>query len=105
MRLSNWPRRQTSVYFDIQDALAALDPHEAVKVNFNNSERAPLLLIAGLEDHIVSPAVVRTAYNKQRHSSAQTDIMEFADRTHWIIAQDGWDEVAGSIHTRLVQVV
>jgi len=31
--------------------------------------------------------------------------MEFADRTHWIIAQDGWDEVADSIHTWLVQVV
>lgn len=88
-----------------QDALAALDPHETVKVNFNNNERAPLLLIAGLEDHIVPPAVVKTTYNKQRLSSAQTDLMEFADRTHWIIAQDGWDDVAGSIHTWLTQVV
>src|SRR5438270_13348562 len=33
----------------------------------------------------------KATYNKQRHSSAQTDLLEFADRTHWIIAQDGGD--------------
>ena len=29
--------------------------------------------------------------------SSRTDIREFPDRTHWIIAQEGWDEVAAFI--------
>jgi pimeloyl-ACP methyl ester carboxylesterase len=90
-----------------QDALSALDPHSAVKVNFQNAERAPLLLIAGLKDHIVPPATVRATYEKYHQALAptRTDIKEFPERTHWIIAQDSWDEVAASIHTWLPQDV
>ena len=37
--------------------------------------------------------------NRRNHrayakSGARTDFREFPDRTHWIIAQDGWQEVA-----------
>lgn len=88
-----------------QSALAPLDPHSAVKVNFQNPERAPLLLTAGLKDHIVAPAMVRSNYEKYHHSPARTDLLEFPERTHWIIAQDGWDEVASSIHAWLTQVI
>jgi pimeloyl-ACP methyl ester carboxylesterase len=86
-----------------QDALAEIDPHEAVKVNFNNLERAPLLLIAGLEDHLVPPAVVRSIYEKYPRTPMRTDLLEFPERTHWIIAQDGWDEVAASISSWLTE--
>jgi pimeloyl-ACP methyl ester carboxylesterase len=78
-----------------QAGLALLDPHNAVRVNFNNANRAPLLLIAGTEDHIVPASMNQSNYAKYGGSSAQTDFKEFAGRTHWIIAQDGWEEVAG----------
>jgi hypothetical protein len=34
-------------------------------------------------------------YNQR--SGAITDFQEFADRTHWLIAQPGWEEIARSI--------
>jgi hypothetical protein len=37
---------------------------------------------------------VRRNYRKYAKSAAITDFHEFAGRTHWIIAQDGWQEVA-----------
>jgi pimeloyl-ACP methyl ester carboxylesterase len=80
-----------------QAGLALLDPHSAVEVDFNNNRRAPLLLISGAEDHIVPATMSRSNYEKYRDSSATTDFKEFHGRTHWIIAQQGWEEVAGYI--------
>ena len=47
-------------------------------------------------NHIVSASVVRRNYRKYGNSSAVTDFKEFPGRTHWIIAQQGWQEGAGS---------
>jgi dipeptidyl aminopeptidase/acylaminoacyl peptidase len=68
-----------------------------VQVNFKNANRAPLLLIAGTEDHIVPAAMNRANYRKYQRSLAKTDFKEFASRVHWIIAQGGWEEVADYI--------
>jgi pimeloyl-ACP methyl ester carboxylesterase len=80
-----------------QAGLALLDPHSAVEVDFKNNKRAPLLMISGAEDHIVPAKMVRSNYEKYQESSASTDFKEFPGRTHWIIAQPGWEEVAGYI--------
>lgn len=42
-----------------QAATANLNPRTAAKVNYRNGDRAPLLLIAGSEDHQIPPAVNR----------------------------------------------
>jgi pimeloyl-ACP methyl ester carboxylesterase len=78
-----------------QAGLALADPRSPVRVNFQNGQRAPLLLIAGGNDHIVPAASNRANHEKYRGSAAVTDFKEFPGRTHWIIAQDGWEEVAG----------
>lgn len=64
------------------------------KVNFANSQRAPLLLIAGEKDRTVQPSMVRATYRKHQRSSAVTAFKEFPGRTHWLIASEGWEEVA-----------
>ena len=66
----------------------------AVKVNFANTTRKPLLLIAGERDHVVAAGLNRSNFRKYARSSARTDFKEFPGRAHWIIAQDGWEEVA-----------
>jgi hypothetical protein len=76
-----------------QAGLAALAPH-AAKVNFRNGTRAPLLFIAGGEDHIVPPSVNRANDRGYWRSPAVTSFMEFPGRSHLIVAQAGWDEVA-----------
>jgi pimeloyl-ACP methyl ester carboxylesterase len=80
-----------------QGALAPIDPRSPTRVNFSNGTRAPLLLIAGEKDHVVPPVVNRRNHHAYRRSTARTDFREFPGRVHWIIAQDGWQEVAEHI--------
>jgi pimeloyl-ACP methyl ester carboxylesterase len=67
---------------------------KAVKVNFANNQRKPLLLIAGESDHVVAAGLNRANFRKYAGSKARTDFKEFPGRAHWIIAQEGWEEVA-----------
>ena len=55
----------------------------------------PLLLIAGSEDRCIPASLNRRNYAKYRDAGSTTDFREFPGRTHFIIAQDGWEEVAG----------
>ena len=71
--------------------------NDATAVNFGNSRRAPLLMIAGGADHITPVAMNRVNFARYKNSTAVTDFKEFAGRCHWIIAQPGWEEVAGHI--------
>lgn len=48
-------------------------------------------------DAIVPASINRRNYRKYASSSAVTDFREFAGRSDWIIAQNGWQEVAGFI--------
>lgn len=90
------------VFFQI--AFAQLDPHHATRVNFKNNDRAPLLLIAGEKDHLVPAHITKSNYDHYKHSTAQTNFVEFKDRTHLLMAQDGWQEIAGYIDTWLEQL-
>jgi pimeloyl-ACP methyl ester carboxylesterase len=68
--------------------------HQETWVDYDNGERAPLLFIAGGEDHIMPASVNRSNADKYRHAKAVTDYQEFPDRTHYTVGQDGWEEVA-----------
>ncbi len=63
------------------------------KVDFSKAH-APLLLIAGSADHIIPPSLNKTNYEKYKASPSITDFKEFAGRTHFIIGQKNWEEVA-----------
>jgi pimeloyl-ACP methyl ester carboxylesterase len=75
--------------------LANFEPgHQEGYVNFNNDERAPLLLIAGGEDHLQPAAVNKSNFKHYSRSSAVTEFKEFPGRAHYTVGQDGWEEVA-----------
>ena len=80
-----------------QGALSMLDPKRPAQIDFAKTARAPLLLIAGTADHIVPASAVRRTFGKYRKAAAVTELVEFTGRTHWIIAEPGWEEVAGAI--------
>ena len=88
-----------------QGALSLLDRHSPTTVDFANATRAPLLIIAGEADHIVPAATVRRNHAKYARSSAVTAFRSFAGRTHWLIAQDGWQEIAKACADWLAEVV
>jgi pimeloyl-ACP methyl ester carboxylesterase len=77
-----------------QTELANFIPFAETAVNVRRNIRAPLLMIAGSQDHLMPPAVIKANVRAYRHSTAVTEYMEFADRTHFIIGQSGWQEVA-----------
>ena len=63
-------------------------------VTFNNPKRAPLLLIAAAEDRTSTTSMVRAMYKKHKRAPSLTEFMEFPKRSHWLIAEAGWEEVA-----------
>lgn len=65
-------------------------------VDYARADRAPLLLIAGEIDHVVPPAIVRAIEAKYARtgSPALVESRVFPGRTHRIVSQDGWEEVA-----------
>lgn len=77
-----------------QVALANLNPWAATKVDHANARRAPLLLINGTDDNLVPAILNRINHKKYLRSGALTEYKEFPNRSHLIVAQDGWEEVA-----------
>ena len=77
-----------------QGAFANFNPHAATAVNFENSERAPLLLISGGKDHVSPASVVEADFKLYHKSSAITEYKEFPERMHYTLGQAGWEEVA-----------
>ena len=87
-----------------QGALAGFSPRSPATVHFGNATRSPLLIVAGADDRIVPAVVVRRNHRKYAKSSAVTEFREFPGRTHWIIAQEGWPEVAGFVADRIARI-
>lgn len=77
-----------------QAAFANFVPGAATTVNHRRAPRAPLLLIAGSEDHLVPAVLNRINHRKYAGSGAVTDYREFPGRSHLIVVQEGWEEVA-----------
>ena len=77
-----------------QAAFANFNPHAATAVDFQNNERAPLLMISGGSDHVSPPSVVEANFKLYRNSEAITEYKEFPERTHFTLGQDGWEHVA-----------
>jgi pimeloyl-ACP methyl ester carboxylesterase len=64
------------------------------QVNFSNDYRAPLLFIAGGKDRTIQASMVTSNYRRHRRSAAVTALLRFPGRSHWLIAEPGWEEVA-----------
>jgi len=66
---------------------------------------APLLMIAGSQDHIIPPSLNRSNFAKYRRPESITEFKEFPGRTHFIIGQSGWEEVADHVSSWLDRVL
>jgi len=77
-----------------QAAFANFNPHAATAVDFQNDNRAPLLLVSGGKDHVSPASVVEANFKLYRKSTALTEYKEFPERTHYTLGQDGWQLVA-----------
>ena len=80
-----------------QAAVANFSLHSPAKVNTKNSDRGPLLLISGTEDHTVPDVVTRSTLKRYRDSTAVTELKQFEGRGHSLTVDSGWSDVAHAI--------
>ena len=77
-----------------QAATANLNPWTEAKVDTENPDRGPLLIISGEKDHTVPWSIANASYKKQQHNKGVTEITEIKDRGHALTIDHGWQEVA-----------
>jgi pimeloyl-ACP methyl ester carboxylesterase len=77
-----------------QAAAANLNPWSETKVDTENPERGPLLIISGEKDNTVPRAITEAAYHKQQRNHDVTEFIEIPGRGHALTIDNGWREVA-----------
>src|ERR1700719_1166355 len=77
-----------------QAASANLNPWTEVKVDTENPNRGPLLILSGEKDHVVPWAIANASFKHQEKNDGVTEIIEIKGRGHALTIDDGWKEVA-----------
>ena len=77
-----------------QAAIANLNPWTEAKVDTDNPDRGPLLIISGEKDHTVPLAIANASFKQQRGNKGVTEIVEIKNRGHALTIDSGWREVA-----------
>jgi pimeloyl-ACP methyl ester carboxylesterase len=77
-----------------QAAAANLNPWTEAKVDTENPERGPLLVMSGENDHTVPWAIAHASFKQQEKNPGVTEIEEVKGRGHALTIDSGWREVA-----------
>jgi non-heme chloroperoxidase len=77
-----------------QGASANLNPWTEVKVDTENPDRGPMLLISGEKDHTAPPAITSASYKLQLRNRGVTEMVEMPGRGHALTIDSRWREVA-----------
>jgi non-heme chloroperoxidase len=77
-----------------QAAAANLNPWTEAKVDTENPERGPLLIVSGEKDNTVPWAIANASFKQQQHNTGVTEIVEMPNRGHALTIDSGWQEVA-----------
>jgi non-heme chloroperoxidase len=77
-----------------QAAAANLNPWTEAKVDFENPDRGPLLLVSGEKDHTVPWAITNASFKLESRNESVTEIVEIPNRGHSLTIDHGWREVA-----------
>jgi non-heme chloroperoxidase len=77
-----------------QAAFANINPWTEAKVDNENPDRGPMLIISGEKDHTVPTAISKATYKRQQHNEGVTEFIEIPNRGHALTIDSGWREVA-----------
>jgi pimeloyl-ACP methyl ester carboxylesterase len=77
-----------------QAATANLNPWTEVKVDTENPDRGPLLIISGEKDNTVPWSIANASFKQQDDNQGVTEITEIKNRGHALTIDSGWREVA-----------
>ena len=77
-----------------QAAVANLNPWTEAKVDHENPDRGPMLIIYGEKDHTVPPSIAKASYKEEAKNPGVTEIAEIEGRGHALTIDGGWRDVA-----------
>jgi len=78
-----------------QAAVANCNPFSETRVDVKNTDRGPLLVIAGDGDHTIPPAISEATFKIQsKHNPGVTEIEHIPGRGQSLVIDNGWKEVA-----------
>ena len=77
-----------------QAATANFNPWTEARVDVDNPDRGPLLIVSGAQDHTVPRAISAAAHKRQLHNPGLTEFTEIPGRGHSLTIDHGWREVA-----------
>jgi non-heme chloroperoxidase len=77
-----------------QAATANFNPRTEAKVDTENPDRGPLLIVSGEKDNTVPRTLSETAFKRQQKNPAITEFAEIPNRGHALTIDDGRREVA-----------
>jgi pimeloyl-ACP methyl ester carboxylesterase len=77
-----------------QAAAANLNPWTEAKVDTENPDRGPLLIVSGEKDHTVPRSISEASFKKQQRNAGTTEFVEIPGRGHALTIDNGWREVA-----------
>lgn len=77
-----------------QAAVANLNPWTEAKVDTENPDRGPMLIVSGQKDHTVPRAISDATYKRQQRNGGVTEFVEIPNRGHALTIDSGWREVA-----------
>ncbi|HEY0487603.1 MAG TPA: alpha/beta hydrolase [Mycobacteriales bacterium] len=79
-----------------QAATANLNPWTEAKVDTENADRGPMLIMSGERDHTVPRAIAEASFRAQERNPGVTEFVEMPGRGHALTIDSGWREVAGT---------
>jgi non-heme chloroperoxidase len=77
-----------------QAATANFNPWTEARVDTENPNRGPLLLISGKKDNTVPWAITHASFTRQQQNPGITEIARMPNRGHALTIDSGWREVA-----------
>jgi pimeloyl-ACP methyl ester carboxylesterase len=77
-----------------QTATANLNPWTEVRVDTENPERGPLLIMSGEMDNTIPWSMANASFKRQKKNPGITEIVEMPGRGHTLTVDSGWREVA-----------
>ena len=77
-----------------QAAAANLNPWTEAKVDHENPDRGPMLIVAGEKDHTAPPAIANASFKQEQKNEGVTEIEQIPNRGHALTIDSGWREVA-----------
>lgn len=72
----------------------ALSPFSRLLAVAHERPRPPLLLVAGDQDRTIPASMVRATHRRYRKCPTPVELRELPGRSHYLIAEPGWEEVA-----------